>query len=171
MAQYKELAIEIARKASVLSVAPKENPEHPTSTEHLFWMLRTIIFDNNLSETKAARWLGYVHAVVNKTFNQGTIHNFLMRIKGGELKPHAPCREVALDYLVRAKQEKGSFEILESTSDDPDIYVMLRNILNEQHSEVSANFLLGYAQGALTLSGEIDVNTERERTRSIFNGA
>lgn len=47
---------------------------------------------------------------------------------------------------------------------------MLQQIAQSTIPRVKANRWLGYVQGILVMKGMLDVQTERDATRSIFNG-
>lgn len=47
----------------------QEDNKNPTAMHHIRWMLEQIIM-NNMSDTKANRWLGYVQGIM-------TMHNMI----------------------------------------------------------------------------------------------
>ena len=47
---------------------------------------------------------------------------------------------------------------------------MLQQIAQGTIPRIKANRWLGYVQGTLVMKGMLDVQTERDATRSIFNG-
>lgn len=48
---------------------------------------------------------------------------------------------------------------------------MLTEIAKDEMSPTKSNRWLGYVQGIMTANKMLDVNSERDRTRTIFNGA
>lgn len=50
----------IERYVSILKVDAKCDPDNPTLSHHLVWMLIEIKNSTTMSETKKHRWLGYV---------------------------------------------------------------------------------------------------------------
>lgn len=83
------------------------------------------------------------------------------------MKPHII---VSHRYKEMLEDLAGKHSDVDSYSSNEHLLWMLNEIISDNMSDTKANRWLGYVQGVLYMSGVIDVDTERNETRDIFNG-
>lgn len=149
----------------------KPDEKNFQSFSHLRWMLDNVISDE-MSDTKASRWLGYVQAQMVLSHLTSyekmlDIENVKPKLDRDKIVSHIEVIQYYLDpnigidrmpYFLRKKFE--TFNIKE----------ILLKINKDKWDSCDANRILGIIQGILCDLEFIDVLEERERTRSIFNG-
>ena len=87
-------------------------------------------------------------------------------------KPHVI---VATQYLANFKEFSTPKCTPDTATENDHLAWMLLVIANKEeaeleHSDEKMNRWLGYVQGVMVMKGLLDVDKERNRTRSIFNG-
>lgn len=168
----------VIKKNFSSATIPVETPDSPTSENHLCWMLSVVESSTDMTDTKSIRWVGYIYGVMH---SESKLPNLTLELleclyqtkKGVKIpvEAHEPCVNVALYYLDIAKERIGITTFHLSKKSINNTYCILRHITSHDHTAISANFWLGYAQGYLVKNNRLDVQSERDRTRAIFNGS
>lgn len=141
-----------------------------TSNEHLSWMLNEIV-KNEMSSTKANRWLGYIKGIMvfNETAKFSEIFSSPEKEYENDFSLDKPHIEIAKEYL-KNKKTSTTADSLANQCNLSFATITLKNIVSECWSPDYSNQMLGYAQAIMVSLKIIDVDEERERTRSLFNG-
>ncbi|MCY9861397.1 hypothetical protein OTK49_02550 [Vibrio coralliirubri] len=172
---YQIISTQLREATKHINAKPVGNAEEPMSFSHLFWMLDEIS-SGSMNETKSSRWLGYVYSILRSKQEVSEITTLQLKsfneFNGEKHHTHRlrSSVEITEGYLVEADEMHGSIEF--SVDDDslPNLYAILRHVHGSLLTDMTANFWIGYVQGCMVVKGMLNVNEERERTRSIFNG-
>lgn len=144
-----------------------ENIERMSLT-HLKWMLEEIK-NNEMSETKSSRWLGYVISII--TLKGIKLPKYLMdynlsKIKEKNITSHSIVAKTYLDRQIIKSLNENQKKII----DEYDCFNKLNIIIENKVSELELNRMLGFIQGVFVYLEIINVDEERDKTREYFNG-
>lgn len=163
------IAENIIKDYPAFNLKAEENLDRE-SFSHLRWMLEEVI-KNEMSDTKASRWLGYVQGVMaykgiedyEKLLDLDNIRN-----KGdSNVTSHI---EVLKQYLNPETGIHLMPEYSQRILNKFNIEVLLKDITEDKWHHADANRIFGIVQGILCCVGYMNVEEERNRTRHLFNG-
>jgi hypothetical protein len=166
---FKIIAKNILDKYEVFNIERKENKDRE-SFSHLGWMLEEII-NSNLQNTKMARWFGYVLAilVVKAVDEEKKLFDFddlNLKTKEDLINSHIIAGQYYIDNNLLVTEDFNINQKLTEYKCEE----RLIKILSNRYDSVHSNILFGYIQGHLVNLKLLNVEEERDRTRSIFNG-
>lgn len=166
---FKIIAKNILNKYDVFDIERKENKDRE-SFSHLGWMLEEII-NSELQNTKMARWFGYVLAIlvvksVDKEKEFFDFDNLALKGKNDFINSHIVVGQHYVDNnLLITDTLSVNNKLTEYKCKE-----RLTEVLSDKYDSVESNVVLGYIQGHLVNLKLLNVEEERDRTRSIFNG-
>ncbi len=166
---FKIIAKHILNKYDVFDIERKENKDRE-SFSHLGWMLEKIV-NSNLQDTKMARWFGYVLAIlvvksIDKEEAFFDFDNLTLKTDKDFINSHIIAGQHYLENnLLNTDFPNVNNKLIEYKCKE-----RLSEVLSDKYDSVESNVVFGYIQGHLVHLNLLNVEDERNRTRSIFNG-
>jgi hypothetical protein len=137
------------------------------SRDHLNWMIDTVEAETHLPRDKRIRWLGYVAGARDfATWGKDSVSVSRMRdfdapVLSALQGKSEPILFAGLDEVLEG------LEVIAERANSPTVNLIVA--ARRSATAAKASFCLGYAQAYMTGNHLIDVDGERNRTRSIFH--